>query len=325
MTEGEFAWIDASLRPLARSFPGARDLRDDVAILPVAEMDRLVVSTDALVESVHFRPEDPPDLVGRKALRTSLSDMAACGARPWAYTLALAVGARRDGARWVSGIAAGLARDHEEFGIGLAGGDTVRSSGPSMLCVTIFGIADTDRALGRGNARIGDDIWVSGTIGDAALGLRVLDRELTPGREEADYLAHRYLVPDPRVALGRAVTAFANAAIDISDGLLQDLGHVSRESAVGATVWLDMVPVSDAAAALIGRGQVTRAQLLAAGDDYELLFTAPASVREEVRASAGKAGTPVARIGIVGQGTGVTVLDRAGSEVPVASAGYRHA
>ncbi len=323
MSAGEFDWIATGFRPLAAAVAGARDLRDDAAVLPVTGLDHLVVSTDVLVEAVHFRSLDPAGLVGRKALRTNLSDMAAMGTCPWLYTLGLAVGAGLDAASWTREIAEGLALDQHEFGIGLAGGDTVRSAGPSMLSITILGRPGPDGVLGRADARPGDDIWVSGSIGDAALGLRVLEGTLDTARATTA-LVDRYLLPQPRIALGLALPGLAHAAIDLSDGLLQDLGHVCRESGTAARIRLDTVPLSAPAAALVADRAVDVPELLAGGDDYELLFTAPVAARAGIEAAGRGSGTTVTRIGDMADGDGVTVLDHRGNEVHLETAGYRH-
>ena len=324
MTGGEFDWIAAGFRPLAAAVPGSRGLRDDAAVLPLHGLDRLVVSTDVLIEGVHFRSGDPAGLVGRKALRTNLSDMAAMGACPWVYTLGLAIGAGRDAASWTREIADGLALDQHEFGVGLAGGDTVRSPGPSMLSITILGRPAADRVLGRADARPGDDIWVSGTIGDAALGLRILDGTIRV-QGTTGSLVDRYHLPRPRIALGLALPGLACAAIDLSDGLVQDLEHVCRESGVAARIRLDAVPLSPAAVPLVADEAVGMAELLAGGDDYELLFTAPASDRARVEAAGRETGTAVTRIGEAAEGKGVMVLDHRGHEVSMETTGYRHA
>lgn len=325
---GEFDRIDRFFKPLAESSPGALGLNDDAALLPVGGMPGLVVSTDAIVEGVHFRTEDRPDLIARKALRTNLSDLAAMGAEPWVYTLTLALGPsagdRPDD--WVERFAGGLAVDQSEFAIGLIGGDSVSTPGPSMISITVLGRQSPEAALRRNGARNGDDIYVSGTLGDAALGLRLLHRDLT-GMDEhpAAILIDRYHLPRPRCRLGMALVGSARAAMDISDGLAQDLTHLCRASGVAADVEWPRIPLSDPARAALIDGQASHDDILGGGDDYELLFTAPASMRGQVERLAVAADTPVARIGAIHEGEGVTILDHAGRVVRLRRLGYRHA
>lgn len=325
MSLGEFGRIERFFRPLAAGVPGALGLADDAAVLPVADVEGLAVSTDALVEGVHFRAADPPEAVARKALRVNLSDMAAMGAAPWVYTLALALAPCR-GDLWVERLAAGLAEDGAAWNIALVGGDSVRAPGPAMLSVTMFGRAPPGGALTRAGARPGDDIWVSGTLGDAALGLRLLEGGLGPvGEADAAFLADRYRLPRPRVALGAALAGRARAAIDVSDGLAQDLGHLCRASGVAARVRFEDLPLSAAARRLRADGRAAAADIAAGGDDYELLFAARPEDRAEVLERARRAGTPVARIGKAAAGEGVVLLDGAGREIALESGGWRHA
>ena len=324
----EFDRIDRFFKPLAASSPAALGLTDDAAILPVAGLAGLVVSTDAIVEGVHFRTGDPADLIARKALRTNLSDLAAMGAEPWAYTLTLALGplAGAFPDAWVGRLAEGLARDQEEFGVQLIGGDSVSTPGPVMLSITIFGRQSPDGALRRGGAQVDDDIYVSGTIGDAALGLKILDGEITglAGRPAGE-LVDRYHLPRPRNRLGMALLACASAAMDVSDGLAQDLGHLCRASGVAAQVRWPDVPLSDPARILMRDGRATVDDILGGGDDYELLFTAPPAARSEVERRAASAKTRVTRIGKMKAGESVAILDHVGQVVPLHHLGYRHA
>ena len=275
---GEFDRIEKFFKPLAAHSPGALGLSDDAAVLPVAGLAGLVISTDALVEGVHFRVDDPAELIARKALRTNLSDLAAMGAEPWVYTLALALGPL-GGAPvdlWVAGLAAGLANDQEEFSIGLIGGDSVSTPGPVMVSITIFGKQGADGVLTRSGAAAGDDIYVSGTIGDAALGLKILSGALTGlDPETSALLVDRYHLPRPRVNLGMALAGCASAAMDVSDGLAQDLTHLCKASGVAGEISVKDIPLSRAAGLLLADGLASVEDICGGGDDYELLFTAP--------------------------------------------------
>jgi thiamine-monophosphate kinase len=325
---GEFGRIEKYFKPLAAGFPGALDLSDDAAVLSVNGLEGVVVSTDAIIETVHFLGGDPPDLIARKALRTNISDMAAMGAQPLAYTLALAL-SREDpemSDAWVARLAAGLAVDQEIYNVHLIGGDSVSTPGPTMLSVTIFGAQPTGGVLRRSGALPGDDIYVSGTIGDAALGLKLLTGDIAPGdlAGGAD-LIDRYRLPRPRVALGTALVGFATAAMDVSDGLAQDLGNICTASGVTGEIAVADVPLSVPARSLIDGGGGSLEDVLAGGDDYELLFTASKAVRDAVAGLARATGTPITRIGAIEAGEGVTARDGAGRLVPLDRLGYRHA
>lgn len=318
---GEFGLIADLLAPLAAE--GAFGLTDDAALLPeLPAGEGWIMTKDAMVAGVHFLPDDPPDLIARKLLRVNLSDLAAMGAVPSGYLLACAwtPETTRD---WIEGFVNGLAADQAEFGIGLYGGDTVATPGPLTLSLTAFGTAPRQALLRRNGARVGDDVIVSGTLGDAALGLRVLQGTLDAAPEHATFLGQRYRLPQPRTTLGPALAGLASAAQDISDGLLADLGHIARLSGVGVEVHLELLPLSVAAReCLVERPDL--AQLpLNGGDDYELVFTAPPALRDEVREKAATTGTPVTRIGRVVEGESVSPF-AAGRPLPVRDRGWQH-
>jgi thiamine-monophosphate kinase len=319
MPEGEFEFIAHRLRPLAAGSPGALDLLDDAALLDPPAGAQLVLTKDAMVAGVHFLPDDPAPQIAKKLLRVNLSDLAAMGAAPLGYLLALARPAAITDA-WLAAFCAGLAEDQAQFGIRLLGGDTVSTPGPLTLSLTAIGEVPEGQALLRSGAKPGDDLYVSGTLGDAALGLQVLQGEIEATAEAAAYLAGRYRVPPPRLALGQALRGLAHAAIDISDGLLADLGHILETSRLGAEVRADDLPLSVAAQGLPG----ARDAALSGGDDYELLFTAPPARRLEVEALARTLALPLTRIGQLSDDLRLRVLDRSGRELPVAHAGWRH-
>lgn len=318
---GEFGLIADLLAPLAAE--GAFGLTDDAALLPELPAGQgWVMTKDAMVAGVHFLPDDPPDLIARKLLRVNLSDLAAMGAVPCGYLLACAWTPETTHG-WIEGFVAGLAADQAEFVIGLYGGDTVSTPGPLTLSLTAFGTAPRQSLLRRNGAQAGDDVMVSGTLGDAALGLRVLQGTLDAAPEHAAALAQRYRLPQPRTTLGPALVGLASAAQDVSDGLLADLGHIAHHSDVGMEVHLELLPLSVAAReSLVERPDL--AQLpLNGGDDYELVFTAPPAARERITETAAATGTPVTRIGRVVEGSGVSPF-AAGRPLPVKGQGWQH-
>ena len=312
----EFDLIARHFRPLAG--PGALRLADDAAVFVPPAGLALVVAADAIVSGVHFLPDDPPDLVARKLLRTNLSDLAAMGADPLGYLLTVsAPRATPDG--WFASFAAGLARDQAEFGLHLLGGDTTSTPGPVSLSLTIIGAVPPGLALTRAGARPGDEIWVSGTIGDGALGLLAAQGEVA---DHDGYLADRYRLPQPRLALGRGLRGIVHVAMDVSDGLIQDLGHLCRAGHVAAAVRSADVPLSPAARAL---GPEYLARCLSGGDDYELLLAVPPADVARARAAAKTAGTPLTRIGLFRSGDpGVTVIGPDGAPLPRGPAGWDH-
>ncbi|MEX2009259.1 MAG: thiamine-phosphate kinase [Dongiaceae bacterium] len=321
----EFELIARYFAPLAAGRPGALGLRDDAALIDVAAGRQLVVTADALVGGVHFLDADPPDLIARKMLRVNLSDLAAMGARPFGYVMTVALPAAID-EPWLASFVAGLAADQAEFDVGLLGGDTAATPGPLTLSVTAFGDVARGAAPPRRGARAGDLVLVSGTLGDAALGLRSLRGQLADlPAVQREFLVDRYRLPRPRVALGLALaeSGLATAAIDVSDGLVADLGHICETSGLGAVVEAARLPLSAAAAACAAQPELLQA-VLGGGDDYELLFAAPPDAAAALAALAGRLGLPLTVIGRMIEGAGVRVEDAAGREVRVASAGFRH-
>ena len=318
MSRDEFAFVEELLRPLAARTAGALDLADDAALVDLSPERQLVVATDALVAGVHVLPDDPPDLVARKLLRVNLSDLAAMGAEPLAYLTTLMRPREVDDA-WLEAFVHGLAEDQERFGLGLLGGDTTATPGPFAANITILGTVPRGRALLRKGARPGEDVWVSGTLGDAAIGLRILEGLAVPDEEAAPFV-ERYRLPEPRVELGVRLRDIASAAIDVSDGLVADLGHICRASGVGARIRLEDVPIRPLARRIPG----WRECALAGGDDYELLFTAPPAARGRIAEIAAELGLPLSRIGTIEAGSGVVVEDAEGRPVELARTGWRH-
>lgn len=321
---GEFEIIARFFRPLAEGKAGALGLTDDAALIDVAEGHTLVATTDTMVAGVHFFEDAAADLVARKLLRVNLSDLAAMGARPVTYLLSVVLpGDFRE--PWLADFCEGLRADQERFGVYLSGGNTCATSGPATLTVTAFGEVPKGTALLRSGAKSGDAVLVSGTIGDGALGLRALRGEIKPeDGESRDFLVSRYHLPEPRIALAMALRGLAHAAIDISDGLVADLGHICETSGVGAVVEWPHVPLSPAARRVLAADATLREAVLGGGDDYELLFTAAPGTLDAVAAAGKACGVAVTAIGQIRGTAGVTIVDSKGSEIAVASAGYRH-
>jgi thiamine-monophosphate kinase len=318
MSLGEFELIHTVLEPLAADHPGALGLSDDAALVDLPPGQQLVIAKDAIVADVHFLADDPPDLIAGKLLRVNLSDLAAMGADPLGYLMVLArpKGITDD---WLRRFAAGLLADQQRFGCHLLGGDTTGTHGPLTLTLTILGLVPRGQALLRSGARVGDDVWVSGSLGDSALGLRVL-RGLAVTEDEALALVDRYRTPRPRLSLGRALRGIASAAIDVSDGLVADLGHICETSGVGATIDASLLPLSPIASGIPG----AREAALTGGDDYELLFTAPSVVRAEIERMAVALDLRLTRIGRTESGEGVRVVDADGRPLALDRSGWRH-
>ena len=318
----EFERIRRFFAPLAG--PGGLDLLDDAALVDCRAGRRLVVTADAIVEGVHYLPVDPPELVARKLLRVNLSDLAAMGARPLHYLLTTALPAVQ-GADWVAAFARGLAEDQRRFQVSLLGGDSVATPGPAALSLTAIGEVAAGMEIRRSGAVVDDLVWVSGTIGDAYLGLAVLRgaySQLAPDHRAG--LVRRFRIPEPRVELGPRLTGLAHAMIDVSDGLLADLGHICETSNVAARVEVEALPLSPAAKEVVDQRMDLRVSLAAGGDDYELLFTAPASSTKTIQELSSVLGLPITMIGLIERGKGVRLVDSEGQAIPVDHAGYHH-
>jgi thiamine-monophosphate kinase len=319
---GEFELIARYFAPLATS-PGAFGLTDDAALFTVPPGEAGVVTTDAMVEGVHFFAGDAADGIGWKLLAVNLSDLAAMGATPLGYTLDLALPAGW-AVGWLEGFVAGLRACQTRYGTSLLGGDTVRTSGPLTVAVTALGAVPQGGALRRAGATPGDAVWVSGTIGDGALAVKLRTGWTAPVTVDARFLAGRLDRPEPRLALGQALRGLASAAIDVSDGLAADLAHICAVSGVAAEVRLADVPLSPSARALLDADASLAATIVAGGDDYELLFTSPAAAERAIQAAAGAAATPVGRIGTIVAGQGVRVLDADGRALALDRLGFTH-
>lgn len=318
---GEFELIAELFAPLAKSASGAFGLLDDAAFIAPPPGQSLVVTVDAVVEGVHFLADDPPGAIAKKALRVNLSDLAAKGAEPCGYLLALVLPEAK-GMDWLRGFAKGLEEDQAEFAVPLLGGDTTATPGPLTISITAFGWVPGNTMIRRAGAVPGDLVFVSGTVGDAGAGLALLKGQARVARSPS--LVTRYRLPEPRLALGRELRGIASAGLDVSDGLIADLGHIAEVSKVRIAVDAAAVPRSAPLRALWGDGSEAIVRAVSAGDDYEIAFTAPAAKREAVMAAAARVGVPVTEIGRVQAGAGVVLLDENGREIPVTRAGYTH-
>ncbi len=323
---GEDSLIARYFKPLATD-PGAFGLVDDAAVLS-SSGDDIVVTTDAVVEGVHYLASDPPETIARKALRVNLSDLAAKGATPAGFVLTLALRSKEDA--WLRPFADALGEDARAFACPLLGGDTVSTPGPQMISITAFGRVPKGRMVGRTGARPGDRILVTGTIGDAALGLDVLTGGVAAGALASDpqareMLVSRYRVPQPRNVLAQAVREHATAAMDVSDGLAGDLTKLCAASGVSATVEVSRVPLSAAAAGLVARNVVCVETLLAGGDDYEVLCTVPPAQSDALIAAGQAAGLVFTVIGTIVAGhEPPRFLDGQGQELALKRLSYSH-
>ncbi len=315
----EFSLIARYFAPLAKA-PGALGLKDDAACIPARPGFDLVVTTDQIAEGTDFFRKDPPAPVAQKALRVNLSDLAAKGAIPFVYLMTLTL--PRADQNWLELFVKGLAEDQEMYGLSLLGGDT--GKGPLAITITAFGYVREGQMVRRGTAKAGDAVYVTGMIGDSGGGL-AMSENAGAGLSEKDraYLIDAYRLPKPPVAFGAILPSFAAAAVDISDGLIADLGHIAQTSGVGIDIAADLIPRSPALRALWGEGSDAIIRAATAGDDYQIAFTADRARENEIQAAARQAHVSVTRIGIVTAGQGVRLLHR-GEKLPVPKAGYQH-
>jgi thiamine-monophosphate kinase len=310
----EFDLIARHFRPLAG--PGALNLQDDAAVMQPPPGRELLLTADAMIGGVHFLPDDPPGLVARKLLRVNLSDLAAKGAQPIGYLLTLA--APRDTPdAWFAAFAAGLQADQQEFGVSLFGGDTTSTPGPVSLSLTILGSVPKGAAVLRSGAAPGDSVWVTGTIGDGALGLAAAQGRLS---DPTGFLLNRYRLPAPR--MGLHIAGIASAAMDVSDGLVQDLGHLCRASGVGAEIDAALLPLSQPAREA---GPEWLPACLTGGDDYELLIAVRPDREQALKQAGESAGIALSRIGqFVAGARQVLVRGLDGKPMELRSPGWSH-
>jgi thiamine-monophosphate kinase len=313
-------------RPLARH-PGALGLADDAAVLTPPPGCDLVLTTDGVIAGVHFFPDDPPDTIGRKALRMNLSDLAGKGAKPLGFLLSAALPAGVE-EKWLAEFAAGIGADAENYQCPLLGGDTDRTPGPLSISIAAFGAVTQGRMVRRSTAKAGDRIVVTGTIGDAALGVllrrdaHLADRWRLP-EPWREHLSQRYLLPQPRSVLADAVLQHASAAMDVSDGLAGDLAKLCRASGVAAEIDVARVPLSEAARAALGADPALTEAVLTGGDDYEILLTLPPEKLAAFTTAAGRAKMGVTEIGRIHAGQGARFVHH-GQAVEFASPSFSH-
>ncbi|MEE2850155.1 MAG: thiamine-phosphate kinase [Pseudomonadota bacterium] len=321
---GEFETIERLFKPLAHPEWG-RGLADDVAVLPSRPGCDLVLTKDAIVEGVHFLPDDPLDTVARKLLRVNLSDLAAKGAGPFGYLLAC-FWSERCGWPEREAFASGLAEDQARFGVHLLGGDTVRTPGPLSFSLTALGWVPTGKAVSRAGARVGDLVFVTGVIGDGLLGLKAAQGQLALSPERIKALISHYRMPTPRTDFADIVREYATASVDVSDGLAADLAHIAQASRVGVSLNLNVLPLSAAAQAWFDDRvdpQLSLEDLASGGDDYEIAFTAHPRHEDALRREAERRLIRLTRVGEVTAGQGLTVLYD-GQPVPMARNGWTH-
>ncbi|WP_417666890.1 thiamine-phosphate kinase [Roseibium sp.] len=325
---GEFELIRRFFAPLA-SDPGSLGLTDDASVYKPKPGFELVLTKDMLAADVHFFADDPPEAIAAKALRVNLSDLAAKGAEPRAYLLGLALPDDWQ-ADWLERFCCGLSGDQAAFGITLAGGDTIRSGNGLQLSITAIGEVPEGTTVRRNGAKPGDRLYVSGTIGDAAAGLKDrLERRFTANlglsAAEERHILDRYLLPRPRVQLASAVRAYASAAMDVSDGLLADAVHMAKASGVDLEIDLDSVPLSDAMRTVAAKDQGVFAACLNGGDDYEILSAVPESACVDFEQAAREAGCDVTDIGRAVEGAGAVLPHSPSGRLSVSQfPGFRH-
>ncbi len=314
----EAAFIKALLAPLTLGLPEADNLLNDAAVLPAQSQAHYVVTTDTLAAGVHFIGNEEPRYLAQKALRVNLSDLAAMGATPLYYLLNLSLPhTLAEQPAWLENFVQGLKLDQRFFGISLLGGDTITTSSPLQIGITAIGTVDGGNTLLRRTAKAGDALYVSGTIGDACVGMQELKQQSNPQTRAA----MRYLLPDPRLELGRALVGLANAAMDVSDGLLLDVQRLASASGLQAVINVDSIPIAEDVAA----GGSTWKSLAVAGDDYELLWAMPHDLAPALHRKVAGLDTKLTHIGYLETGEGLRLVDKQGQAVALPSTlGYQH-
>ena len=319
---GEFHWISKYLAPLAG--PGSYGLKDDAALLTVPDGKSVVVTQDAIASGVHFLPDDPLDRVARKALRVNISDIVAKGATPHSYSLALGVPDHFQDDD-MEAFVSGLAQDQEMYGIHLSGGDTYRSPDRLSIAVTMFALVDQSHYKARSGANPGDAVFVTGTIGDAALGLKVATGELECRQGDRDVLLDAYQLPEPPVAVAAVIAEFATASMDVSDGLIGDCRKLCAASKVGAVIDRAKIPLSDATRDLVGDNPELWTDICTGGDDYQVLCTISADDVDAFKSACSKAGVRATQIGEINSAhSDFVALDIDGELVSIDKDSYAH-
>lgn len=316
----EFSLINKYLAPLSKEAGGSFHLTNDAAVFLVRKGYEAVITKDAITEGVHFLSDTSPSDIIKKLIRVNISDIAAMGALPKYYLIA-AILPDSITESWFKETAEALAKEQKEFGISLIGGDTVSHKGKISLSMTMIGEIKKGKALKRTTARKGDFIYVSGTIGDASLGLAVLQNRLPDISEKSKkLLIGRYKIPQPRIVLGQEIVRFASAAIDVSDGMIADFNHMKK----GAVIEAAKIPLSDAAKEVLKKSPELFKTVMTGGDDYELLFTAHPGNERKIASLSKRLKTPITRIGVITGGTKITVIDSNNKEISFKNKGFRH-
>ncbi len=319
---GEFELIAKYFAPLSGN--SGFGLMDDAALVDISGRDKLVITQDAIAQSVHFFPDDPAELIAKKAVRVNLSDLAAKGAAGRWVSLSLGLGTDWS-EDWVSQFARGLAEDCEQYGLELTGGDTFKTGSGIVVSITMIGELVGPNYVSRLSAEPGDQIYVSGTIGDGALGLLTRSGELVLQQEKhTQFLTQRYLLPQPRVKASAAINRFANASMDISDGLVGDLEKLCNASGLGAELQADAIPLSPAARAAIGERSGFLETVMTGGDDYEILACVSSEVANEFVQAMNSSGVSVTRIGVTKAGKAISVFDSNGKVMDFQRSGFDH-
>ena len=316
----EFDLIENYFKPLASQGSPSFELLDDVSMWTPPEGHSIVLSKDVMVSGIHFFENENPELVARKLLRVNLSDLAASGAIPKGYLLGFMVNERINH-DWLKGFVRGLKVEQDNFGLTLFGGDTVKTPNDLCLSLTIIGHQKNGERLGREKAIVGDDIFVTGTIGDASLGLKCIEGELPMD----DTLVERLRCPEPRLKIGQALLRRgANAAVDVSDGLLADLGHILKASNVGAQIEKNKTPLSDPALKIVKDSEKYWTTILTSGDDYELIFTSPKQMVDEISVMEKEFGVRITKIGTIIEEKTLQLFDVNGQAEQIIGIGYNH-
>lgn len=318
----EFDIIAKYFQPLTNGCHESLSLKDDAAIIP-CDTSNLVITQDTIIESVHFLPQDTASDVAKKLLRVNLSDLAAMGATPLYYMLAMSLPKSID-EKWIEHFSASMQDDIKLFGGSLIGGDTTSHDGKITLTLTAIGKCPDNKALKRSTAKTGDLIFVTGTIGDSFLGLQILKQELPTLSENEKFLSNRYKIPQPRLDISQSIIDIATSAADISDGLISDLEHICSASNVGATINIDAIPLSKAAKNIISKGAFNISQLATGGDDYELIFTANTQNSCRLKQISQDLNIKITEIGKITNESGVTTLNNQDSPINTGVSGYNH-
>lgn len=323
MSLSEFDLIKDIFRPLTLDSSYSLGLRDDAALIDIDSGFSTVVTSDSMSEGTHFTNLNDPQDIGYKLLCSNLSDIAAMGAYPLFYLLNTALPSRLD-KNWVINFAEGLKKGQDDYNVCLIGGDTIQAE-TLVLSMTLIGRVVSGQELRRSGACPGDNIYVSGTIGDAGIGLNIfLEDNHELDSVSKDFLLKRFLRPSPRVSLGSSIANLASSAIDISDGLLMDLGHICSESTVSAELSMDLIPISDAARKYINGDSIKNSARITSGEDYELLFTAPKEMTKNITNLSSQLEIPITLIGKIAEGSGIKVFGEQNSEISFDFDGFEH-